>query len=418
MPRAPPGSVEGNKRHGMSRKEKWKLGKTRNQIIDAARGCAMLLVVYSHALEVFFNGRIDGGMSHAAFETWRMIFAFHMPAFYFVSGLVAVNLNGKPLGKMLAAAMTLILFADITHLLAAPLQAAALYHHGNSLGAIAKQIVKPLILGENFNLVVTWFLVSLAFVQILAWSYLHARRAVRWCIWAFLAALYLVFQRWGYQVFQFSTWGAGLFFFLLGYTVARKGIWVADNAEPLTAPSKTGAFGRSRSLYYFVTGCLAVAAIFILYPLNTGCFASLAEVCHPYKGTHVFAVLLVDGNLGFLPLFFLTALLGIAAVLAFVGTMQGTFLIKPTAWVGRNTLPLLILNGVVLAFVEHRLAMGLAFPNGAMAPMAWAAVLTAAQLVILPLAKPALDWLHAQCRLYAEAILEKGFAFLPKLRSE
>ncbi len=348
-----------------------------------------------------------------------MNLAFHMPAFYFISGLVAVNLKFRPLGKMLAGAMTLIMFADITHLLAAPLQAAALYHHGNSLGVIAKQILKPLILGQDFNLVVTWFLVSLAFVQILAWNYLRARNAVRWCIWGFTAVLYFVFQAWGFQVFQFSTWGAGLFFFLMGYTVALKRLWITENAAPLTTPSGATVSDRFRSLCYFLVGGLALAMVVILYPLNKGCFTTLAEVCHPYKATHLFTVLLVDGNLGFLPLFFLTAALGIAAiVLRFVRAIRGTALIRPMAWIGQNTLPLLIVNGVVLAFVEHRLAMGLAFPNGAMAPLAWAAVLTLAQLCLLPLVKTALDRVYAQCRLYAEAILVELFAFLPKLRSE
>jgi len=40
----------------------------RNQMIDAVRGLAMLLVVYGHALEMFFPGRADGRFSPFAFE--------------------------------------------------------------------------------------------------------------------------------------------------------------------------------------------------------------------------------------------------------------------------------------------------------------------------------------------------------------
>src|SRR5215213_1425302 len=92
----------------------------RSQLVDVARGLAMLLVVYGHALEIFFNGRVDGRFSTFPFETWRPIYAFHMPAFYFVSGLVSANLSGKTLRKTLVTAIALILFADITHLLIAP----------------------------------------------------------------------------------------------------------------------------------------------------------------------------------------------------------------------------------------------------------------------------------------------------------
>ncbi len=56
MPRTPPMTaepVEVVKRRGTPREEKVEMEKTRNQMIDAARGGTMLLVVYSHALEMF-----------------------------------------------------------------------------------------------------------------------------------------------------------------------------------------------------------------------------------------------------------------------------------------------------------------------------------------------------------------------------
>jgi len=386
----------------------------RNQMIDAARGLAMLLVLYGHALEMFFPGRADGRFSPFAFEAWRMIFAFHMPAFYFVSGLVSANLGAKPFGKILASAIALLLFADITHLLAAPLQAAALYHQGHSLAFIAGQVLSPLLSGEGFNLVVTWFLVSLVFVQIFAWSYLHIPRAARWTILAFTAGLYVVFQISGYQLFQFSTWGAGLVFFLMGCAAERRQARMEENARPRTAPGEAGPFRQRRSLFYFLIGCIAVAEVAILYPLNRGCSIALDAVCHPYKGTNQFAVLLVDGHLGFLPLFFLTAAPGIAAVIAFAEAMQGTSLTDAMAWIGRNTLPLLILNGLVLAFVEHRLAGVLPFSDGAMAAMTWAAALTLAQLAVLPLVKPALDWLYAQCRMFSQQLVSRLWRSAPE----
>jgi fucose 4-O-acetylase-like acetyltransferase len=370
----------------------------RNQGIDAMRGVAMVLVVYGHALEMFSTGT---GAGHAAFETWRMIFAFHMPAFYFVSGLVAANLKAKPFVKALAAALSLILFAAITHLLVAPLQAAALYHQGNSAQVIATQILKPLLLGQGFNLVVTWFLVSLAFVQILAWIYLQARPWGRLAIWLCLAGLYFVFQVSDYQLFQFSTWGAGLVFFLLGHAVARSG-WLEDGASWM---------GLSERLGYFLIACLAAASVFVLYPLNQGCALVLDAICRPYRGRYPFAVLFAEGHLGFLPLFFLTAVLGILAVAALAKAAQGG--VWGLTWIGRNTLALLILNGLVLAFVQHRLAKLFPVSNMAMAALAWAAVATLVQLFALPLIRPVLDRLYAVCRSFSETVVKN--LFLPQM---
>jgi len=380
-------------------------GRFRNPVIDAARGLTMALVVYAHALEIFTTGGADGRGNHLAFEFWRMIFAFHMPAFYFVSGLVSENFAARPPSKMLAAAMSLILLADITHLAVAPLQAVALLHQGNPLGIAAWQILSPLVLGQDFNLIVTWFLVSLAFVQIFAWIYLHARPAVRWLIWALLAGLYFAFQQTGQQIFQFSTWGAGLVFFLMGHAVARKGLWIKEGAGVSAGASPTGLWHSSAR--HFLIGCAAAAAVFILYPFNHGCSVTPNEFCHLYRGTHLFAVLFVDGQLGFLPLFFLTAALGIVAVTAFAKAIQGTVMAGPTAWVGRNTLPILILNGFILVFVQHRLATRFAFQNSQVAALAWALALTVLQLAALAVVKPGVDWLYGQCRLLSQAIVSR-----------
>jgi hypothetical protein len=105
-------------------------------------------------------------------------------------------------------------------------------------------------------------------------------------------------------------------------------------------------------------------------------------------------------------LFFLTAALGIFAVVALAKASRFW------GWIGRNTLPLLILNGLVLAFVQHRLAKLFPASNMAVAALTWAAAVTLVQLAALPAIKPLLDRLYAECRAFSETIV-KGLLFPP-----
>src|SRR5689334_15262664 len=59
--------------------------RTRNSMLDVARGLGIILVIYGHSLEVAFF-RSDPVFVASAFEQWRVIYSFHMPLFFVVSG--------------------------------------------------------------------------------------------------------------------------------------------------------------------------------------------------------------------------------------------------------------------------------------------------------------------------------------------
>ena len=121
----------------------------RNQTIDLLRGMAMLLVIYGHALEMFFvpNMRADHGFDRVAFQAWSLIYSFHMPAFYFVSGMTAIYFATRPFRKILLTALTFILLADFAHLLGAvPFVGVAIYHHVPTIH-IVKNVIRPFVAG-------------------------------------------------------------------------------------------------------------------------------------------------------------------------------------------------------------------------------------------------------------------------------
>ena len=67
----------------------------RYRFIDAAKGILILLVVFGHAWRAVFNNNI----LHAEYvyhfvDSW--IYSFHMPAFFFLAGIFAIQSSNKP----------------------------------------------------------------------------------------------------------------------------------------------------------------------------------------------------------------------------------------------------------------------------------------------------------------------------------
>ena len=69
------------------------MAKKRNESIDIAKGIGILLVILGHTMSPVMEG-------HRLIEwLYRVIYTFHMPLFFFVSGFVASKLVTKPLKK-------------------------------------------------------------------------------------------------------------------------------------------------------------------------------------------------------------------------------------------------------------------------------------------------------------------------------
>lgn len=353
----------------------------RNRTIDIIRGLAMIAVVYGHALEVF-----AGGFSAAALEAHRLIYSFHMPAFYFVSGMASSRIRSESLRKMLSSALTLIVLADLTHLIAAPLYAGISLSEGMGANLIAERVFYPLLAGYGFLLVPNWFLVSLAFGKLLSWCYLRGGPFLKAFLWVALIVLYLFAARFDFRFFEIQTWMAALAFILLGNEALR----FKCNLQAM-------------SLKLCIALLLAAgAALFFSYGLNRGCLLHPMQSCNVDPQYRNFGVEVIYGHLGFLPLFFLTALLGITMLVLLGSAMEKTPAAAAMAWVGRNTLALMILNGFVRFFLS--LLSPRYFP--AFSSLMGSAGIAAVQVAILPLVLPVMKRIQDQSRRIADIFLD------------
>ncbi|MGT2485815.1 acyltransferase family protein [Methylobacterium oryzae CBMB20] len=63
------------------------MAPSRDLQLDAARGLAVLLVLLGHLLQPVFYGP-SGLEPGPALAVWRVIYAFHMPFFFLLCGMV------------------------------------------------------------------------------------------------------------------------------------------------------------------------------------------------------------------------------------------------------------------------------------------------------------------------------------------
>jgi fucose 4-O-acetylase-like acetyltransferase len=361
--------------------------RDRDPVIDMARGIAILLVIFGHSLEIFFNPKLrpDLVFDQTAFEVWRAIYAFHMPLFYFVSGMAARDIGQRSVRAIMSAALALVLLADATQFIAAPLR--AVFQNGLHPIAVVKATFGPIVFGSGFALTVAWFLVSLAGTQLLAWGLLRmttvGARVVTLALVA-LSCFALYFQQ---TYFQAQSWAIGATFFLAGrFLVTRY---------------KTARIPR---LTMFLVAVAALALLGILYSLNLGCLFDASRSCNLRFG-RAFAVMMIDGKIGFVPLFLVTAFAGIAAIIASAQLLSATPLKSPLAAIGRQTLSLFMINGFVLIFLEPTL--GRIVPAS---PGLWfwgATGLVLAHLAVVALAEPPMAALQKRCRQLANTAVRR-----------
>lgn len=76
------------------------LGHERMAYIDIAKGLLIILVVFGHAWQAVYNNGIlhDADIYHLV-DGW--IYSFHMPAFFFLSGLFALQSAKRSIGKFI-----------------------------------------------------------------------------------------------------------------------------------------------------------------------------------------------------------------------------------------------------------------------------------------------------------------------------
>lgn len=332
------------------------VGPVRDAAVDVARGLAMLLVVYGHALEIFFSKGTNFDVS--SFEQWRDIYSFHMPLFFLISGMV---FRKKDLRTVLTGALSLMAIALMLHVAGW----IAIYAGAAPETVTLKTLVKPFLVGEGFHLSVVWFLYSLAFVQVLSFLFWRYGMAARTLIVAVCVGVYAAGYLAEKDYYQVMSWGVGLLFFLIGHAMARL---------------------EWRPAFYLFP--LFVAAVIFLAPLNHGCLFSFTRQCGLERLHGEYAVWLVYGKIGFLPLFFVTAILGSLAVFSLAQLIVRIRMMSPAfEYFGRHTLDLLIINAFAQGLLNPymQLNMGSTFrEHGTIVAIA----LTLIQLALLPFLLP------------------------------
>jgi len=336
--------------------------KQRSQVIDVCRGLGILLVLFGHAMEITFLDKAT--LADTQFPLWKVIYSFHMPLFFFISGLVH---RQKTVKESLETCLTLILAAVSTHLFDWALH---LLRTPFDLGQTFLSVVTL----SYFSTVVVWFLVAQGFVQLAANLIQNSGPTGRVMTVLIVVGLFVLNQRSGLRWFQIQAIAPGLIFYAVGiFCSHRVKSWArSQNTERLTRVA-------------LIVTPLALISLVFSALMNSGCSTNVNAFCPSYQGQ--FAIMFATGKYGFLPLSLVSAASGIAFVMAisFWILASGSDDIK--AWLGhmgQNTLDLLILNGFVVVYVQRFLAKVFHIDTGLPSTLAWSLGIVAAQVLLLP----------------------------------
>ncbi len=302
---------------------------------DIARGIGMILVIYGHLLEPMYPAHNGRPLIEAAADQWQAIYSFHMMLFFLVSGAVNRSLPKKAWPDVLRASLRLLALAWVVHVIGVlfpivvnfvggflPIHSGITLETPGSIADFAAALFLPILEGYKWSVGVLWFLTSLCFVQILAYWSLRRFPAI-----AVLAVAVAATAITNYLPEQYlmRTWAPGLSFFALGFLFSQWQVrWPFWAAIPL------------------------IAALIFIAPLNHGCTFSFAQSC----GSNPFSVRMFMGSYGFLPVFFLSSLVGSLAVVCLsAGLAKLGSASELLAYMGRKSLELFFINGFVATFL-------------------------------------------------------------------
>jgi fucose 4-O-acetylase-like acetyltransferase len=351
---------------------------------DIARGIGMMLVIYGHLLEPIYpaNPALGQPFMESAAVQWQTIYSFHMMLFFLVSGAVNLKLPRKAWPDALRGSLRLLALAWVVQVLGAVFAMAFGYapEATHSVWDAAVSIVDPILEGYCWSVGVLWFLTSLCFVQLLAYLLLRRIPALAIVLGAMAATAVVVYFD-APNYFLFRTWMPGLSFFALGYLFSQwKVRWPVWLCIPL------------------------FAAVIVLAPMNSGCSFSFSGPCQLY-GTAPFGIRMFGGSYGFLPLFFLSSLLGSVAVVSVSVGLARFRASEIFAYTGRNSLNLFIINGFVATFLPPYIQQ-IRWPDFTpTVSVALAVAVIVAHLVALQILNPALAWIDRTALSIANALV-------------
>jgi fucose 4-O-acetylase-like acetyltransferase len=334
---------------------------------DIARGIGMALVIYGHLLEPIYPAHNGRPVLESAAIQWQIIYSFHMMLFFFVSGAVNRNLTKKAWPDTLRGSLRLLALAWIVHLLGALLDIVLQPQLRDSFWTAAWFVIDPILEGYKWSVGVLWFLTSLCCVQILAFATLRQFPALGVIIGAMAATALTPYLP---EQFMMRTWAPGLSFFAVGYLVSQWQVrWTFWPAIPL------------------------FLMLIFLAPLNHGCAFSFSQTCGN-TSYGPFGVQMFACNYGFLPLFFLSSLIGTLAIVCFSAGFRHLSASELAAYMGRKSLELFFINGFVATFLRDYF-WGMEWPH--LTPLHYVGLfigINAAHLLALQVLRPVFEMIN------------------------
>jgi len=300
---------------------------TRIESIDTAKAIGIFLVFYGHLV-----GEFSGLGSQVAFTQLKFIFSFHMPFFFIVAGFFFrrrfQSLRREVKDSFYKRMLPVFLFA----LIALPLW--PLYRYlilGYVDIPIFTELVLPYLKGYPALNQITWFLVCLFTVEIIAIFVLPKIGSHHWGL--IIAGLFL-------GISLFLTQNIKLTEDLFGI---YKNTWFVHEALVAFGLYALGYFGfkyinrlmQSNMAVRFLLLIVFLVIVLLTFDLNS-----------PYEE---FVVIMKDSFHGDSVWFLISALSGTLAILLFSTFIPRNRIIN---FVGTNTLILLGINGIFHAFVN------------------------------------------------------------------
>jgi len=325
--------------------------------VDTAKAVGIVLMFYGHVVQ-----SRAGGDNASAIDQLRLIYAFHMPLFFVLAGLFF-----HPVAALLPRLRTLarlrlvpVLFFG---LLLLPLWSLSAVKHHFAWWYYAQPLGAAYLRGMPELNWVTWFLVcmfvceAMALVLLPRLPRLQQPAAARL---AFAAACIVG------GVFLCNHGDA-----LGGWVAQVSRIWFLR--EAIVA---LGFYTIGQVLRPFLQQLATHRGMALLVTLACGsALLATYRLNHPHDARAVMMAAAQHGDaLGFA----FSALAGTLAVIGLAMLLPAT---RAAAWIGRNSLPLMGLNGVFFHFFNPKLAESIPLADTPLAVTAYAAAISAASLV-------------------------------------
>jgi hypothetical protein len=337
--------------------------------IEIARGLLLLGVFHIHALYAALDHLGNGELARQA--QWQIkALAPHVALYFALAGMTSRSLADKAWPLVLQRSLMLLLVALFSHALGV-LILHALSTPWTSAFDLLVEIARPVIEGTGYSTFVAWFFVVLAITRLFAFA---LAKGWRYFIVALACTAALVATgRWlglPDNLYEWRNWPAALVLFWLGTRIAPA--WRVPHALGMLSVMAGLALPLiNRPALWREGVCLACDTGFVAQPMV--------------------------GSYGFMPLYFLQegiAVVGLLWLSQAAATLSvGRFL----AYVGRHSMPLLLLHGWLILSLYGLVAYVLPRQAGTWLFVAIFAVNTVLHLMLYRLLQTPLDRFIALC---------------------